>query len=291
MSDDASRDMDYTDALGVRIHVRVWEAESPRGVVQLLHGVGEHSGRYGHVGRALAAAGFTTWADDHRGHGRTGLEQHGGDAAQLGRLGPGGHRAAVAAVHQLTGLIREQSPGLPLTLVAHSWGSLMAQILLNTHAADYDAAVLLGSAHRTLLHMNGGSLNARHKHLGTTGVEWLSRDPAVHEAFKADPLTTDVPLLRLFGLRDTLRLLGRPSRRLGKDLPLLLMVGEDDSLGGPSSIEHLARDYRQRSGLTDVTVKVYPGARHELVNETNKAEVLDDLIAWLGAHAAADPAA
>ncbi|MDN4472155.1 alpha/beta fold hydrolase [Demequina zhanjiangensis] len=279
----AIRDTTYTDAHGVRIHVRVWEAASPRGVVQLLHGVGEHSGRYDHVGRALALAGFTTWADDHRGHGRTGLEQH--DAtARLGTLGPGGHRAAVAAVHQLTGIIAAAHPDLPLILVGHSWGSLMAQILLNEHAEDYDAAVLIGSAHRTLRHMNGGDLNARHKHLGHTGLEWLSRDESVHHAFKADPLTTDRPLLKLFGLPDTMRLLGRPARDFTADLPLLLMVGADDPLGGPASISHLARDYRDRSGLTDVTVKVYAGARHEILNETNKDEVIGDLIAWLGLH-------
>ncbi len=288
MSDDAkaASDRTYTDAHGVRIHVRVWEADRPRAVVQLLHGVGEHSGRYDHVGRALAAAGFTVWADDHRGHGRTGLEQHGGDASRQGRLGVGGHRATVAAVRQLTGIIREAHPDLPLVLFGHSWGSLMAQIILNDHAVDYDAAILMGSAHRTLRHMNGGDLNARHKHLGDTGLEWLSRDASVHHAFKADPLTSDKPLLRLFGVRDTLRLLGRPARHLGSDLPLLLMVGEDDPLGGPSSIRHLERDYRERSGLTDVTVKIYPGARHELVNEINKDEVIADLISWLGAHTA-----
>ncbi|WP_062205799.1 alpha/beta fold hydrolase [Demequina salsinemoris] len=286
MSDDApaASDTTFTDAHGVTIHVRVWEAERLRAVVQLLHGVGEHSGRYAHVGRALAAAGYTVWADDHRGHGLTGMEQHGGDASRLGHLGAGGHRAAVAAVHQLTGVIRAAHPDLPLVLLGHSWGSLMAQMILNEHAADYDAAILMGTAHRTVLHMNGGSLNARHKHLGDTGVEWLSRDVAVHHAFKADPLTSDEPLRKLFGIRDTLRLLGRPARALGRDLPLLIMVGDDDPLGGASSIDHLARDYRERSGLTDVTVKVYPGARHELFNEVNKEEVIADVISWLGAH-------
>ncbi len=285
MTDDAgaARDEVYTDAHGVRIHVRVWEAAKPRGIVQLLHGVGEHSGRYSHVGPALAAAGFSTYADDHRGHGRTGLEQHRGDTSRLGRLGVGGHRATVAAVRQLTDILTQRHPDLPLILVGHSWGSLMAQIILNDHADDYDAAVLMGSAHRTLRHMNGGRLNARHEHLGDTGVEWLSRDPAVHHAFKADPMTSDTPLMKLFGLRDTLRLLGRPARGM-TDVPLLLMVGDDDPLGGADSIRHLERDYRERAGLTDVTARIYPGARHELVNETNKEQVIADLIAWLEAH-------
>lgn len=274
------RDDDLVDAHGIRIHYTVWAPRTPRAVVHLLHGVGEHAGRYSHVGAALAKAGYEVWADDHRGHGRTGAEQHAGRPERLGRLGPGGHRAAVDAVRLISARARQARPELPLVLFGHSWGSLMAQIILNDHAGDYDAAILMGTAHRTVRHMNGGDLNARHRHLGDTGLEWLSRDPAVPHAFKADPLTTDVPLLKLFGVRDTLRLLGRPARGL-PDLPLLIMVGDDDPLGGAESARHLARDYRERSGLTDVTVTVYEGARHELVNETNQDEVIGDLIAWL----------
>ncbi|WP_084075306.1 alpha/beta fold hydrolase [Demequina sp. NBRC 110052] len=274
------REDDLVDSHGIRIHYTVWSPREPRAVVHLLHGVGEHAGRYSHVGAAFARAGYEVWADDHRGHGRTGVEQHEGHPDRLGRLGPGGHRAAVEAVRLISAGARQAHPELPLVLFGHSWGSLMAQIILNTHSDDYDAAILMGTAHRTVRHMNGGNLNARFRHLGDTGLEWLSRDPAVAHAFKADLLTTDVPLLKLFGVRDTLRLLGRPSRDVN-DLPLLITVGDDDPLGGAESAHHLAHDYEDRSGLTDVTVKVYEGARHELVNETNQDEVIGDLIAWL----------
>ncbi|MBZ4488220.1 alpha/beta hydrolase [Microbacterium sp. cx-55] len=272
---------EFIDAHGTTIVYDVYEAQStPRGVVQLLHGVGEHAGRYVVLAEALAAAGFTVYADDHRGHGRTGMGQW-ADADRLGRLGPGGHRAAVDAVWQLTGLIRDAHPGLPLVLLGHSWGSFLAQMLLDQHPDAYDAVVLSGSALRTPGALNGGDLNAPWKGKGALGTEWLSSDLAVGRAFLADPLTTSVPLVKLFGLRDALRIFGRPRRDLGRDVPILLMVGSDDTVGGPRSVHRLAADYRERSGLSDVTTLVYPGARHEIFQETVQGDVRADLMAWL----------
>jgi len=210
------------------------------------------------------------------------MAQWNGDASKLGRLGPGGLRATVDDVREVTRIIHRENSGLPVVLLGHSWGSLMAQMIVNDHAEDYDALVLTGTAYRVLGSMNSGDLNKRHKHLGTTGVEWLSRDPAVHEAFVADPLTVDAKVAKLFGVLDALRLFGRPARNLGRDLPLLIMVGSDDPLGGPRSARRLAAAYVNRSGLSDVTVRVYDGARHEIFNEFNKDEVVDELIAWLG---------
>ncbi|WP_348789806.1 alpha/beta hydrolase [Leifsonia sp. NPDC080035] len=272
---------DFTDDDGVRIFYDVYPAEAPRAAVQLSHGVGEHAGRYLALAEHLVGEGYVVYADDHRGHGRTGLEQWNGDASKLGRLGPGGLRAAVRSVRAFTRLIRDAEPRLPLVYVGHSWGSLMGQMILNDHSADYDAAVLSGTAYRVVGSMNSGDLNKRHAHLGTTGAEWLSRDPAVAQAFIDDPMTTLVPLQKLFGMADAARLLGRPARNLERDLPLLIQVGDDDPLGGEASARKLERAYRRRSGLTDVTTIVYPGARHEIFNETNREEVFADLTAWL----------
>lgn len=274
---------EFIDAHGVAIVYDVHPATTtPRAVVQLLHGVGEHAGRYGALIEALTADGYTVYADDHRGHGRTGMTQHDGDASRLGTLGPGGLRAAEAAVWQLTQLIREENPGLPLVLLGHSWGSFLSQMLLNKHPDAFDAVVLSGSALRWPGSLNSGDLNARWNRPGALGTEWLSSDPAVGRAFLDDPLTTSTPLLKLFGPIDTLRLIGRPRRDLGRDIPTLLMVGRDDSVGGPRSVHRLAEAYRTRSGFTDVTTLVYPDARHEIFNERVQAEVRADLLAWLG---------
>ena len=229
----------YTDAHGVRIHYYTWPVEKPRAVIQLAHGVGEHALRYLELVGELNKAGYSVYADDHRGHGRTGFEQHGGDLDRMGTLGPGGLRATIAALHQFTGIVaaeaRATDPGLPLVLLGHSWGSLMSQIIVNKHAEDYDAVILTGTAYRMFGFMESGDLNRKHKHLGNTGVEWLSRDPAVHSAFLNDPLTTTKSVMKLFGPIDGLRLLGRPARNLPPELPLLVQVGSDDSLGAERS--------------------------------------------------------
>ncbi|WP_210480064.1 alpha/beta hydrolase [Naasia sp. SYSU D00948] len=272
---------EYTDDYGVVISYYEWLVESPRAVIQLLHGLGEHAMRYESLVRQLNAAGYSVVADDHRGHGRTGLAQWNGDRSKLGRLGPGGLRATIEAVHRLSRRIREEHPGVPLVLLGHSWGSLIAQILLNRHPRDYDAVVLTGTAYRAVGWMNSGDLNRRHRHLGTTGAEWLSRDTAIAEAFYADPLNFSARTVKLFGVPDALRLLGRPARNLPPDLPLLILVGSDDPLGGARSVERLATSYVTRSGLRDVEAIVYDEARHEVFNETNRDEVVADLLAWL----------
>lgn len=275
---------EFDDAYGISIVYDVHPAVGePRGVVQLSHGVGEHAGRYGALVEALTRAGFTVYADDHRGHGRTGLRQHGGDASKLGRLGPGGHRAAVDAVWRFTQLIRAENPGLPLVLLGHSWGSFLAQKLVNAHPDAYDAVVLSGSALLTPASLNPGDLNARWKAKDAMGTEWLASDLSVGRAFLGDPLTTSAPLLRLFGPINAARIYGRPKKGLGRDIPVLLMVGRDDPVGGPRSVHRLADAYRERSGLTDVTTLVYPGARHEIFNEVMQADVRADLLAWLDA--------
>ncbi len=280
----ARSDNTYVDAEGVTIHYSAWKVGSPKAVVQLVHGVGEYATRYEHVAQALVAGGYSVYASDYRGHGRTGVQQWDGDLTRLGRLGPGGVRATIAGIRQLTGIVREENPGVPVVLLGHSLGSIFGQMMLNDDATLYDAAVLSSTPYRTLRHMNGGDLSKRHRTPGGPGTEWLSRDPAVWAAFAADPLTFDAKVLKLFGLRDTLRLLGRP-RKLARDLPLLIILGTDDTLGGPRSVELLAQAYRTRGGLSDVTVLSYDGGRHEMFNETNRDEVLADLVAWLDAHA------
>ncbi len=276
----------FVDLQGVTIHTYRWKPGKPVGVVLLVHGLGEHALRYEHVAQRLVQAGYAVWALDQRGHGATGIEQHGGDITRLGRLGPGGMRAVVGDLVNVLKRIRADHPGLPVAIVGHSWGSLSTQLLLNERSELVDAAVLSGSAYRMPGSMNAGDLNARHAHLGETGYEWLSRDPAVVDAFAEDPLTFPAKVLPLFGLADGLRLFGVP-KRIDPPIPMLIAGGSDDAMGGPRSLRRLGEAYRRR-GLSDVTVTVYPGARHEIFNEINKGKVLDDLVAWLDARLAPD---
>ncbi|WP_167044098.1 alpha/beta hydrolase [Salinibacterium sp. ZJ454] len=276
------QDLTFVDAHEVTVHYYVWQPGAPRAVVQLVHGLGEYARRYELLVHELVNAGIAVYASDLRGHGATGLEQWNGDVSKLGKLGPGGIPATIDDLTQLSGIIRDDHPGLPIVLLGHSLGSLLVQKVLNKYSVGYAAAILTGTAYRMPGYMNSGDLNSRHKSLGDTGYEWLSRDEAISQAFLDDALTFNADVLKLFGPRDGLRLFGRPGKGL-RDIPLLIMIGEDDSLGGEKSVRKLAESYVERSGLTDVEVVVYTDARHEVFNELNQAEVRDDLVAWLRA--------
>lgn len=285
-TDDPIR-FEYFDAHGVRIFAYEWAAADPVGIVQIAHGVGEHALRYGAFARALVAAGFTVYANDHRGHGETGRKQHSGELSRLGKLGPGGLRAAEAAILALTGRIREQHPGLPLVMFAHSWGSLMVQRIMNREPHAFDAVVLSGSAYRTPRFMESGHLNTRWKGPEANGFEWLSRDPVTAETFIADPLCFEADIAKLFGLPDALRLYGTPSAGVAPDVPILIVSGADDPLSRGDGLRRLGEAYRRR-GVRDVTVRIYPGARHELLNEINRDEATGAIITWITERVAAE---
>lgn len=279
----------FTDAAGVHIHYEAWRVNDANAVVQLAHGIGEHIGRYGELIDALNEAGYSVWADDHRGHGQTGFEQHGGDLTRMGRPGPGGMRAAIAGLEQFTEVIREtEGDDVPLVILGHSWGSFMAQHVVNRNPENYDAVVLSGTAWLQLGYTNIGDLNKRFARPGGTNVEWLSRDPAVAEAWEADPYTTDRTLQQLFGWPQSFSLITRPSKRIPSELPLLIVVGSEDPVAGERSAKALLNDYVRRANLLDAELIVYEGARHEVFNETNRVEVRADLVRWLDERFAVD---
>ena len=114
-----------------------------------------------------------------------------------------------------------------------------------------------------------------------TGLEWLASDPAVGVAFREDPLTTEEAPIKLFGPIEVGKNYGRPRKNLGHDIPLLLLVGRDDTVGGPRSVHKLADVYRTRSGLTDITTLVYPGRAPRDLQRGLQADVRADVLAWL----------
>ena len=283
----------FTDEVGVEITYYGWTVPTPKAVVQISHGVGEHARRYDTLARDLNAAGYSVYAADQRGHGATGLAQHKNDRSQLGHLGEGGLRATVDDIRQLGIQIAREHPDVPLVVLGHSWGSLMVQKLVNTPAlSHYAGVVLTGTAYRMPGQMDGGDLTRKHRPARGegNGFEWLSRDVAAQERAAADELMFPAEVAKLFGVVDALRLFGRPAKKLNADVPLLIMVGSDDTLGGERSAQKLRDAYRRRSRLSDVQLIVYPDARHEILNETNRDEVVAELVEWLDRHYAA-PAA
>jgi alpha-beta hydrolase superfamily lysophospholipase len=279
----------FTDTHGVDITFYEWPVANPRAIVQIAHGLGEHARRYDHVAEALNRAGFSVYADDHRGHGATGVNMRAkGFIKNQGNLGPGGMPATFAAVRQLSHLIRDENPNSKLILIGHSWGSMIAQRILNKFSDEYDLAVLTGSTLLLPGILPSGGFNKKFesaaKKLGqpVSGGEWLSRDLEVGKAFRADELNFGESASQAFGLTNALALIGTPSRKMPAALPMLLMAGSDDAIGAERGNLMLLKAYK-RAGLTDVELVIYDGGRHEVFNEINKTEVLADLVEWIDA--------
>jgi alpha-beta hydrolase superfamily lysophospholipase len=264
-----------------------WEPDGPpRGVVQLTHGVGEHLRRYDHLARTLTGAGYLVHGHDSRGHGATIAP-----GAEPGAIGAAGWRQTVSDLGVLVDRARDEHPGLPLVLLGHSMGSFAVQQYLLDHSGRVDAVALSGTAALDLvepaLDLDAGlDLSAFNAPFapGRTGYEWLSRDEAQVDAYVADPLCGfgyDVEGLGAVfaGAREA----ADPARVAGirPDLPVYVLVGDADPVNGQLALVHaLVQRYRD-AGLTDVELRAYPGARHELFNETDRDEVEADLLAWL----------
>ncbi|MET1053064.1 MAG: alpha/beta hydrolase [Mycetocola sp.] len=270
-----------TDAHGVTIYYYVWAVPSPKAVVHISHGVGEHARRYAALAAVLNAAGYTVVADDHRGHGQTGSNHLG-----VGKIGEKPTKTALASVQLVGEHLRENYRDLPLVLLAHSWGSFMAQKIIN-RTSIYDAVVLSGSSLSVLGVVSSGNYNKKWTSPTATGLEWLSRDKAVWEAFAADTYNFDVAVTPAWTTVQALRYLGRPPRKMPRDIPMLIQGGSDDPLGGTRGLTMLRNAYVKRAKLSDVTLMIYPGARHEIYNEINRDEIIADLVAWLDRHTTA----
>lgn len=273
----------FKDDFGLDIVFFEWPVADPKAVIQIAHGLGEHARRYDHMAAVLNRAGFSVYADDHRGHGQTGLGQVASkQTKKLGNLGPGGMDAAYKQVADFSKLIKKENPGKPLVLIGHSWGSFIAQKIINKQSDIYDAVVLSGSALTMPGYLATGDFNKVWKKLpGSTGYEWLSRDVEVQKKFVSDPLTFLAAAMQVLGVKNSLKMLGKPSKTVRSELPILVQVGEADPIGGEYSNKALVEAYRKNSGIQDIELFVYHEARHEIYNELNKDEILQDLIDWI----------
>jgi alpha-beta hydrolase superfamily lysophospholipase len=273
----------FKDDFGVEIVFYEWPAADPKAVIQIAHGLGEHARRYDQMAAVLNRPGFSVYADDHRGHGQTGLLQVSSkQTKKLGNLGPGGMDAAYKQVSDFTKIIKDENPGKPIILLGHSWGSFIAQKIINKHSGTYDAVVLSGSALTMPGYIATGDFNKVWKKLpGSTGYEWLSRDVEIQKKFVADPLTFLAAAMEVLGVKNSLKMFGKPSKNVRSDLPILVQVGEADPIGGEFSNKALVEAYRKNAGSQDIELFVYHDARHEIYNELNKEEIIQDLIDWI----------
>ncbi len=294
---------------GAELFSRRWMPDSgaPRAVVQVVHGLAEHSLRYETLASRLCGAGFEVWADDHRGHGAT---------ARGGSLGHVADRGSfdrvISDLSLWTDEIRSARPDLPIFLLGHSWGAFLAQGYIERAGSCFAGCVLSGARgpggldvplgafvasiltfftgprrYSPLLHMLAdGKLNAQFSP-ARTPFDWVSRDVAAVDAYIADPLCG----FKLSGgfYRDlALGLLAAHRKdaiaRIPKDLQIYVVTGAADpvTMNGKSSAA-LVEAYRA-AGIADLEYAVYPDARHEIFNETNRGETVGALVSWLERH-------
>jgi alpha-beta hydrolase superfamily lysophospholipase len=273
----------FKDDFGVEIMFYEWPVANPKAVIQIAHGLGEHARRYDLMAETLNKAGFSVYADDHRGHGQTGVKQlENKQIKRLGNLGPGGMAATYKQVADFSKLIRSENPNRPLVLLGHSWGSFIAQKIINKQSDIYDAVILSGSALTMPGYLATGDFNKVWKKIpGSTGYEWLSRDVKVQNKFVEDPLTFLALAMQVFGVKNSLQLFGPPAKTVRADLPILVQVGEADPIGGEYSNKALVEAYRKNAGIDDIELFVYHECRHEIYNELNKDAIIEDLVTWV----------
>lgn len=292
------------------IHYHAWLPEgTPRAVLVLFHGMLEHSARYAEFAAALNAQGFAVYAQDHLGHGRSvhpeNLHGHFADCD--------GNGFVIRDCLHMLELAHAAHPKAPLFLMGHSMGSFLTRQLLHQFTLPaLSGVILMGSGHQAraavrLAHAVTGAV-ARHKgtrhksdilyklilgsnnrrcHPHRSNFDWLSRLPENADAFAADPLIADNFTAQAY--HDMLggMLTNYDPRRLATmdtSIPLLILSGDADPIGEyGNGVSRLLNAY-QALGCDDVSMVIYEGARHELLNETNSRQVTADILAWMDAH-------
>jgi alpha-beta hydrolase superfamily lysophospholipase len=299
-----SADFSFETSDGARLHVNGWESDSPKAVVQVVHGMAEFGARYERLAEKLGQAGYHTFAHDHRGHGRSiqgGLPPgHIADADSWNLL--------VSDTHAINRELARRYPGLPVIVLGHSMGSFIVQQLMFQHPGDMVAACLSASngrpgptalAARLMARIERARLGRRgaspvlrkltfddfNKQFAPTRTnsDWLSRDPKEVDIYVADPLLGFTASNQTWvDLLDALSTLAdrRNIARVPKDLPIYIFSGDRDPVGENGKGVRRLYDAYKRAGIYDVRLKLYPGARHETLNEINRKEVMADFVRW-----------
>ena len=285
----------FTDPDGFKVFVRKWvppQGVQPKAVVQIAHGGAEHSLRYERPAKFLNRAGYIVYANDHRGHWKTAVIME-----NAGFAGEDGWNGIVRDAKQLTDIIKKENPGLPVFLFGHSMGSLISQHYIQRWGGGLKGVVLCGSSGaRTDLDQVISKLEAkpREEHQRPAGprtlqqFDWLTRDKAEVQKYIDDPwcgftFTRGFVLDMFRAMREG----WKPENEAGipKELPIYVISGDQDPAGGDNatSVKILVDRYKAL-GIRQITLKIYPEAHHELLNETNRDEVQSDLLTRLNEH-------
>lgn len=283
----------FVDAYGVEVFISWWPVNAPRSVVIISHGASEHSLRYTRFAADLNAVGIAVVALDQRGHGRTGA------STGVGLVGPGGGAALISDLHEVRTQAEDRFQGVPVFLFGHSLGSLISSAYLVHHSQGLAGAVLCGyaadvngvdamgellngfaemrdeSAAAVLAANNAPFEPAR------TLFDWLSGDAAEVDAYIADPYCGDNNPISFGYLIDVFDIVAPAVTDLSKiECPVMVIAGDQDPAAGMGAFASGMADALRAAGVR-ADVKLYEGARHELLNETNRDEVTTDLVEWI----------
>lgn len=290
-----------------KIHTRMCVPDTePRAIVQIIHGIAEYIDRYDEFMSFLADNGIIAVGTDHLGHGKSieSEEQTGFFAYE------NGWDYAVRDEEVLRLAMHENYPELPIIVFGHSMGSFMARTLLIRYPDAFNAAIISGTGNQGSALVNGGlfmgnlvtGLKGAHHYskflnnlaFGSynkiyenpkTEYDWLSRDEANVQKYIDDPLCGFIPTCSLF--RDMMTGVKFITNKknltaMNKDMPVYFMSGDMDPVGECGKGVQKAYNNFLEAGMKDVSIKLYPGGRHEMLNEINKDEVYSDILTWLG---------
>ena len=289
---------------GEKIFLRVWdEVNNPIGTVQIVHGMGEHTGRYNNIATYLNSKGFIVYGDDHRGHGETA-----GTVDKIGYIGKDGFNKIVEDEKHITSIIKKKYPNIPNFICAHSFGSFITQEYLNRYSNEIDGVILCGSA------MEKGFWNIIGRIVSTTqmifGLEkkrdyfidniagnkfnkkenegcnnsWLTSDENEIKKMEKDKFCNNVFTVNFYyymfkGFKSLYK--KDKNKNIRKDIPIFIIAGGADPVGEYGEAVKELGSYYKSLGLKNISIKIYDGKKHELFNELDREIIYDDIFMWL----------
>lgn len=291
---------------GKEIFVRKWFQKDvePKAALQLVHGMGEHSARYAGFAEFMIKNGFVVYANDHRGHGETALNDE-----ELGFFDEkNGWEKVVEDAHLLSLKIKQDNGDKPLFLLGHSMGSFISRHLISLYGSEYKGVVLSGTTGDpgAIAAVGKGigklfaaflGLKAKNKFLHDTGFakfnkpfkpnrtdfDWLSRDDKIVDAYVDDPKCGMVMSIGfILDLTDGLNYVNTPEAfsKTPEDLPIYLMSGAQDPVSdGGKGVVEVHKKFEER-GIKNLEMKLFKDCRHEILNELNKEDIYKEILEW-----------
>ncbi len=290
-----------------QIFARQWmpETQPPKAVIQIVHGISEYIDRYAPAARFLADQGYLVVGSDHLGHGRTasGPEEYGFFAEKKG------WHTVSADVRRLRTLMGQKYADLPYFMLGHSMGSFLARTYLIDWPGTLTGAIISGTGQEPASLVTAGwhlanvicktsgprthsklveqiAFGAYNKEFtpARTRADWISRDEEIVDAYIADPLCDFMPTAGMFrDMMEGLQYIAKKSnlKKMDPSTPILFFSGDKDPVGQNGKTVLKVVDFFHSAGCEDTVVHLYPGGRHEMLNEINREEVYADILSWL----------